>query len=82
MSKVVGKRINIGVSEDLNDRLEKISKMYGMSKSSLCAYFIGQSVAAVELTYQRVETIGLEDIKNMMSGYVDENSKIMEDKKG
>ena len=29
MAKLVGKRINIGISSDLDDRLNKISQMYG-----------------------------------------------------
>lgn len=84
MAKLVGKRINIGLSSDLDDRLNKISQMYGMSKSALCVYFIGQGVTSIETSYNRVQSIGIKDIEsiiNSASSVSFDNCKKLEDKK-
>lgn len=84
MAKLVGKRINIGISSDLDDRLNKISQMYGMSKSALCVYFIGQGVTSIETAYNRFQSIGIKDIEsiiNSASSVSFDNCKKLEDKK-
>lgn len=67
MAKLVGKRINIGLSFDLDERLNKISQMYGMSKSALCVYFIGQGVTSIEAAYNRVQSIDIKDVESIIN---------------
>lgn len=38
------KKITITVSSDLYDKLEEMSQGMGMTKNSLCTYFVGQFV--------------------------------------
>ena len=38
------KKITITVSSDLYDKLDEISKGMGITKNSLCTYFVGQFV--------------------------------------
>jgi len=37
-------RIMISISVELNERLTQLCEDYGMTKSSLCAYYIGKQV--------------------------------------
>ena len=51
-------RININVSEDVIARLDSIAQGYGMNRSQLCTFFIGQGVRSVEMQNQTVSALG------------------------
>ena len=38
----MSQRINVTVSDEVNEKLNDLSKRYGMSKSAMCAFVIGQ----------------------------------------
>lgn len=44
----MSKRIQVIMSDKLNDKLESISESYGASKSSICTFIIGQYIENME----------------------------------
>lgn len=42
------KRIQIQLADDMVERLDKLAKSYGVSRSALCALYIGQVVDGTE----------------------------------
>lgn len=46
----MSQRINVMVSDEVNEKLNDLSKRYGMSKSSMCAFVIGQWIDTMEVT--------------------------------
>ena len=38
----MSQRINVTVSDEVNEKLNGLSKRYGMAKSAMCAFVIGQ----------------------------------------
>ena len=38
----MGQRINVMISDEVNLKLNVLSKKYGMAKSAMCAFVIGQ----------------------------------------
>lgn len=38
----MSQRINVTVSDEVNEKLNDLSKRYGMAKSAMCAFVIGQ----------------------------------------
>ena len=38
----MSQRINVTVSDEINEKLNDLSKRYGMAKSAMCAFVIGQ----------------------------------------
>lgn len=51
-------RINITVSEEVNAKLDSISKKWGVSKSNLCAMVLGQYVDGVDKAYDVLDRLG------------------------
>lgn len=51
-------RININVSENVVSRLDSIAQGYGMNRSQLCTFFIGQGVRSVEMQNQAAAALG------------------------
>ncbi len=49
-------RLNISVSDEVNEKLNKYSKIMGVPKSSLCTIFIGQGLMAYD---KSIEALGL-----------------------
>lgn len=47
-------RIQVSVSDQMVERLDKIAAELGVSRSALCSTFIGQAVLAHEQTYTMV----------------------------
>ncbi len=39
---LMSQRINVTVSDEVNEKLNDLSKRYGMAKSAMCAFVIGQ----------------------------------------
>lgn len=54
----------VAVSPELNERLNQLCKDYGMSKSSLCAYYIGKQ-ANLESKVNSV--MDMENLNNIMA---------------
>lgn len=48
-------RIQVSVSDQMVERLDKIAAEMGVSRSALCSTFIGQAVLAHEKTYTMVQ---------------------------
>lgn len=44
----MSKRINVMVSDRLNDKLDNYSKRYGVSKSSIVGFVVGQWIDQME----------------------------------
>ena len=38
----MSQRINVTVSDEVNEKLNDLSKRYGIAKSAMCAFVIGQ----------------------------------------
>lgn len=47
-------RINITISDEMNEKLNAISKKWGVSKSNLCTIAIGQYVEGLDRAYEIV----------------------------
>lgn len=59
----MSQRINVMISDEVNEKLNDLSKRYGMAKSSICAFVIGQWIDQKE----RVESVVLGDaMKNVI----------------
>lgn len=56
------KRVQVNLTEEMIERIDKIRKQYGVTRSALCAMFIGQMVDGTEK--------GVEIARNLMQ---DEN---------
>ena len=49
-------RLNIPVSDELNEKLNALSKKWGVTKSSLCAIAIGQYIDGVDEAFKLFNT--------------------------
>lgn len=47
-------RLNIPVSDEVNEKLNALSKKWGVTKSSLCAIAIGQYVDGVDEAFKLI----------------------------
>lgn len=47
-------RLNIPVSDEVNEKLNALSKKWGVTKSSLCAIAIGQYVDGVDEAFNLI----------------------------
>lgn len=56
----MSQRINVMISDEVNIKLNDLSKRYGMSKSSMCAFVIGQFLD----THERANSAIFGDIEN------------------
>lgn len=48
--KTMSKRINVMISDLMNSRLDKYSERYGVSKSSIVGFVVGQWLDQIEQT--------------------------------
>jgi predicted transcriptional regulator len=48
------KRLSIAVSDELDERLNRLAAAYGVSKSAICAMYIAQTAAAAEAVLNSV----------------------------
>ena len=49
-------RLNIPVSDEVNEKLNALSKKWGVTKSSLCAIAIGQYIDGVDEAFKLINT--------------------------
>lgn len=52
-------RVQVNLSEDLVSRIDKYAQMVGMSRSSLCAFFVGQGVMSYDKSLEVLQSAGL-----------------------
>ena len=45
----MSQRINVTVSDEVNEKLNDFSKRYGIAKSAMCAFVIGQWIDQKEI---------------------------------
>lgn len=51
-------KVQVNVSEELVEQIDKYAVMMGISRSALCAMFIGQSILGYNKTYQMIDSLG------------------------
>lgn len=51
-------RVNIALSNSMNERIDNISSQLGMTRSQLCTYFIGQGCISFEKSIAALGQIG------------------------
>lgn len=51
-------RIQVNLSDELIESLDKYAQMMGISRSALCATFIGQGVMGYNKSFQLIDTLG------------------------
>ena len=58
-------RVQINLSDEMVDRVDMYAKVMGMSRSGLCAYFIGQSVMGLDKANSTIENFGKSVVEQM-----------------
>lgn len=48
-------RVQVNLNDDVVKRIDELAKVMGVSRSALCAVWIGNSLMAHEKTYQSIE---------------------------
>jgi metal-responsive CopG/Arc/MetJ family transcriptional regulator len=76
----MSQRINVNLSEKLNSKLDSLSESYGISKSSIVGFIVGQWVDNMEransLMFGKDDTSGaLFDILKNLSSTVNQDNK-------
>ena len=51
-------KIQINISDELVAQLDKYAGMMGISRSALCATFIGQGVMSYNKSFELIDTLG------------------------
>lgn len=51
-------RAQINLSDEMVNKLDMYAKVLGMSRSALCAYFIGQGVMGLDKANDTIASIG------------------------
>lgn len=51
-------RVQVNLSDDMVKRLDMYAELMGVSRSSLCAQFIGQAVLAYDKSYAKIDSVG------------------------
>lgn len=51
-------RIQVNINDDMAKRLNIYAEKMGVSRSALCAMFIGQAVMGYDKAYELIETAG------------------------
>lgn len=51
-------RIQVNLSDELIESLDKYAQMMGISRSALCATFIGQGVMGYNKSFQVIDLLG------------------------
>lgn len=62
-------RIQVNLSEEMVEKLNDYSKKFGVTRSSLCAMWLGQCVAGLDTATRAVESMATIDLsKDVESG--------------
>lgn len=57
-------RIQVQLSEQMVERIDKIAELYGVNRSAFCAMIIGQSVSSLEQASSIVQSAVEKGVKN------------------
>ena len=68
-------RINITLEKKLFDKIGEIADMYGISKSKLCAFWIGQGYVATNEAFKAIKNLPQEYIKQLNAQDQDEKNE-------
>lgn len=60
-------KVQVNLSDEMVSRVDVVAKNIGMSRSAICAYFIGQGISQIENSYKIVENCG----NLLIQGYLD-----------
>lgn len=61
-------RIQVNLSDEMVEKVDAYASVMGMSRSSLCAYFIGQSVMGLDKANSTIASFG-ESVVEMMKNH-------------
>lgn len=59
-------RIQVNLSDELVKKLDEYSGMMGISRSALCATFIGQGMLGYQKSFEVMDTLGQTLGKNLL----------------
>jgi metal-responsive CopG/Arc/MetJ family transcriptional regulator len=68
-------RIQVNLSDDMVKRLDMYADLMGVSRSSLCAQFIGQAVLGYDKAYSKIDDVGDSLINEFKSEKVSSDEK-------
>ena len=58
-------RLSVTVSEEVNMKLDMLTKKWGVSKSNLCAMVLGQYVDGIDKVYDMLDKITMKGIERI-----------------
>lgn len=58
-------KLQVNVSDELVGRIDKYAQMMGVSRSALCAMFIGQGVMGYDKAYEAIDLFGGKFVENL-----------------
>lgn len=71
-------KLQVNVSDELVEKIDIIAKALGVSRSSLCAIWIGQGALGYEKAFDTLERMGnnsVSEFNNIVKGIADEDTK-------
>lgn len=68
-------KLQITVSDELVEQIDNYAKMMGISRSALCATWIGQGVMTYNKSYQMIDNLQEQFRKNMLESIQDDSKK-------
>ena len=69
-------KLVVRISLELNEKIDLLCRTYGMSKSSLCAYYLGKMVDQEMMLKNSLSTEGLQKI---FSNFLPKETNLMSD---
>lgn len=72
-------KLQITVSDELVEQIDNYAKMMGISRSALCATWIGQGVMTYNKSYQMIDNLQEQFRKNMLESIQDDSKKDKEE---
>lgn len=68
-------RLQIGISDEMASRLDRLSERMGVTRSALCAMLLGQGALSLEKSLNFVENMGFNDFKKIFDQMQGETKK-------
>lgn len=59
-------RLQIGISDEMSDRLTSLADRMGVTRSALCAMLLGQGALSLEKSLSFVSNMGFDDFKKLL----------------
>lgn len=60
-------KVQVNLSDEMVSRVDVVAKNIGISRSAICAYFIGQGISQIENSYKIVQDCGNALVKNYLA---------------